>query len=271
MVCGLYVTEWQPRGRTSQGPCPHLHMIVFFEDADRVVWFEPGPEPGTGGAGLGKWALMLVWCELADEYRPRSWGQHVELIHNIKGWSQYLTKHAARGVYHYQRNTDTLPEGWDKTGQMWGKWGKWPLFVWEAKTSLAVFFALRRFAVRYQLSTARSELKQAHYRAKDANSYDQSIQAAQFIASGRRRIRYLKQCLKRSKRKIAVILPINEWIPADMTTLWLDHTCDKSEIINETTGEVQPFYTLPNEPIQLPLGWMLRNTYDSLRERQSGS
>lgn len=271
MVCGHYVTEWQPRGRTSLGPCPHLHLVVFFEDEDKLLWIERGTVPGAGGTGVGQGALEPVWWELAYEYGPRLCGQHVEQVHDIKGWFRYLAKHAARGVYHYQRSTDTLPEGWEKTGRMWGKWGNWPVFGWDAKTSHTVFFALRRFSVRYQLSTARSELKRAKHRAKTAFSEGQVKQAAQLSANALRRIRYLKQCLKRSERKIAVIVPVNEWIPADMTTLWLKRKCEQSEIIHETTGEVQPFYTLQDEPKLPPVGWMLRTTFDRLTERQSGS
>lgn len=97
-----WVTEWTAKGR------PHMHAAVY------------GPERATG-------ALLLAWLEVAD---ANGWpvnvnGQHIVPIKGASGWLQYVSKHAARGVVHYQR--EGAPEGWETTGRLWGYGGDWPV------------------------------------------------------------------------------------------------------------------------------------------------
>jgi hypothetical protein len=98
-----WVVEWQRRGT------PHLHAAVYFVDGHAHV--------------LGR--VLLAWLEVAEPYRPTPTAQHGALIDGPLGWLQYLSKHAARGVRHYQRNG--RPEGWETTGRLWGKGGAWPI------------------------------------------------------------------------------------------------------------------------------------------------
>lgn len=97
-----WVTEWTAKGR------PHMHAALYgIERADKT--------------------LLLAWLEIADAHGwpVNAKGQHFERIKGVKGWLQYVAKHAARGVVHYQR--DGAPEGWDKTGRLWGIGGDWPV------------------------------------------------------------------------------------------------------------------------------------------------
>lgn len=96
-----WITEWQRRG------VPHLHGVAYFETE--------------------KEASLLInhWVDVAKKHSPAPWAQDVKPIHDISGWLNYLAKHAARGASHYQRSADSIPEGWLKTGRMWGYRGDW--------------------------------------------------------------------------------------------------------------------------------------------------
>ena len=108
MVRLHWVTEWQRRG------VPHLHC---------AIWFPLDMPPS-----LAMDSIVRAWLQLGEPYGVGSRGQHVAGITGAVGWFQYLSKHAARGVNHYQRNAANMPEGWKrKTGRVWGKWGDWPV------------------------------------------------------------------------------------------------------------------------------------------------
>nr|AAC45798.1 unknown [Xylella fastidiosa] len=90
-------------------------------------------------------------------------GQHGRIIDGVVGWFQYVSKHAARGVRHYQRCSENLPEGWKGlTGRVWGKVGEWPLYP-EVRIDLqdhrqdgdGGFFAYRRLVRSWPVSDRR--------------------------------------------------------------------------------------------------------------------
>jgi len=98
-----WVVEWTKKGR------PHMHMALY------------------GGGRLDIHALV-AWLEVCDK---RGWpvtarAQHITPITGATGWLMYVSKHAARGVDHYQRIG--APPGWEKTGRLWGHSGEWPVF-----------------------------------------------------------------------------------------------------------------------------------------------
>ena len=99
-----WVIEWQARG------VPHLHAAVYFEE---TLSFEQ------------RMMLVVNWLTVSDEFGSTLSGQHVDVISGPLGWLKYLAKHASRGAMHYQRQG--APEGWEKTGRMWGKGGEWPV------------------------------------------------------------------------------------------------------------------------------------------------
>lgn len=99
-----WVTEWTRKGR------PHMHAALYLDHE-----------------GQTDVALVLAWQEIA---RRAGWdanwrGQHVVPIDGPTGWLQYVSKHAARGVDHYQR--EGAPPGWQRTGRLWGRGGNWPV------------------------------------------------------------------------------------------------------------------------------------------------
>jgi hypothetical protein len=67
---------------------------------------------------VGRWTVR-EWLSLAAAYGAGEVGQAVVPITGALGWSKYLSKHASRGVAHYQRQG--TPPGWTKTGRLWGK------------------------------------------------------------------------------------------------------------------------------------------------------
>lgn len=97
MVRLHWVTEWQRRG------VPHLHCAIWFPDAYDTI------------------TPTRAWVEVASAYGAGLRGQHARIIDGPVGWFQYLAKHAARGVKHYQRTADSIPEGWQKDRARVGK------------------------------------------------------------------------------------------------------------------------------------------------------
>lgn len=133
-----WVTEWQRRG------VPHLHVAIWFPD--RYDTATP----------------IDAWLAVAAPYGAGRKSQHAVRIDGVVGWFQYVSKHAARGVRHYQRSAENMPAGWkSKTGRVWGKVGDWP--VQEAmRINLqdqhgdGGWFAYRRLARAWRTADARS-------------------------------------------------------------------------------------------------------------------
>lgn len=130
-VSGLqWLTEWTAKGR------PHLHLSAFMTPGDL--------------ADLDKIALV-AWLEICDK---RGWpastrAQHIVPISGATGWLEYVSKHSARGVAHYQRQG--APEGWEKTGKLWGVWGQWPVELpVESDIRDDHFYRYRRLSSQWQ-------------------------------------------------------------------------------------------------------------------------
>jgi hypothetical protein len=108
LLSGHWVTEWTAAGR------PHMHMALWMPHSTGMLLRRVRGE------------LVLDWQETCDRY---GWpsdnsAQVVKPITSGIGWSKYVSKHASRGVAHYQRQG--IPPGWEKTGRLWGHWGEWP-------------------------------------------------------------------------------------------------------------------------------------------------
>lgn len=141
-----WVTEWQKRG------VPHLHGIVFYDEAE----FASG-----GGKHLTmrmEW-IKKTWVSLTSwDYNTKIHAQHVDVITEVSGWFKYLSKHSARGAEHYQRSSGNIPEGWKKTGRVWGHWGDWAVSEpVEIELEKSGFYVFRRVVRAWRKSDARSE------------------------------------------------------------------------------------------------------------------
>lgn len=130
----IWLTEWQGRG------APHLHGIAILP------------------AELSPGDFCALWLSVASEFRPTAPNQHARPIYDATGWAEYLGKHSARGVHHYQRARRNIPAGWKgRTGRMWGRMG-----VWNIRDPVPVtcdrrtFYRLRRVLRAKAISEARA-------------------------------------------------------------------------------------------------------------------
>lgn len=171
-----WVIEWQRRG------CPHLHGAVYF--------------PETMTAEQVENIVIDGWC-YHNPFSPGRGQQRCLRIYDAVGWAQYVAKHAARGVQHYQRSPENIPEHWNgKTGRMWGYRGQWPVtgpvrLEMDGRAGDGGWYAFRRLVRAYAVSQARLR--------GDA--------AAQ---------RFARRMLRSNRRDLAEVRGISSWVPADV-------------------------------------------------------
>jgi hypothetical protein len=141
-----WVIEWQRRG------VPHLHCAVYFDAA-----------LAPDAAAESSLQAITAWLDIARPFGADFAGQDVKPIAGELGWMEYLSKHASRGVHHYQRQGK--PEGWETTGRLWGHSGEWPSEV-PMRFSLdrAGFYRYRRQVRAYRVAQAVTEGDPAHIR-----------------------------------------------------------------------------------------------------------
>ena len=173
-----WVIEWQERGT------PHLHVAVYFRDFDSL------PAGFRKSAVMGP-MLLGAWRELATRYRAGSKGQHWASIDGPLGWLKYLSKHASRGVKHYQRAGH--PEGWDSTGRLWGHGGEWPSEApGRYSMSREAFWRYRRLVRAWRVSNAR-------------------------LSGNVARISYARKMLACPQRKLSAVRGVSDWVPESVT------------------------------------------------------
>lgn len=176
-----WVVEWQARR------VPHMHLALYFPpEHDAEAW-----------AAIA----IVAWLQRAGEkYGAGFRAQYWNVIDGPLGWLQYLSKHAARGVAHYQRQGK--PPGWETTGRLWGYIGDWPTVEpWTIDAEWAAFWRLRRVVRLWRLSDARSALRAA--------------QTPQEARQARRRITFARRMLKSNDRSSSRVRGISEWVPLE--------------------------------------------------------
>lgn len=197
-----WVVEWQRRG------APHVHLAVYSRTADNVHSIGQPPTCNTGvgsqnGHGPGR-LVVAAWREVAGEYGVALCAQYVTPITGPEGWLQYLSKHAARGVRHYQRQGK--PQGWQTTGRLWGHGGEWPTVdPVHGEMSVAQGWLVRRMVRRYAIAAARSE----------ALRYERAGQRGK-AAGAWRRVAYLRRMYKDGDRSRSSVRGWSEWIPGEV-------------------------------------------------------
>lgn len=169
-----WVIEWQRRG------VPHMHTAVYF---DRPLT----PQE--------KFQLVDHWIDLSQPYGAKHISQYLLPITGAAGWLQYLSKHAARGAAHYQRQGK--PSGWEKTGRLWGHTGAWPVEEpMRFDIPQGAYFRVRRLIRSWRIADARSES-------------DPVTRA--------RRVRSARRMLSCNDRQLSEVRGISEWV--DQETL----------------------------------------------------
>lgn len=176
-----WVIEWQRRG------CPHLHGSVYFPetmDRDEVE------------------NILLDGWVYRNPFGPSRRQQRCLPIYDAVGWAQYVAKHAARGVQHYQRSPENIPKHWKgASGRIWGKRGEWPVTAplklelddWRGDGG---WYAFRRLVRSYGVSQARAR----------------GDRAAQV---------YARTMLKSRSRDLGEVRGISSWVPRDVVELMI--------------------------------------------------
>lgn len=190
-----WVTEWQRRG------VPHFHGMAFFPE-DSISSFE----------------IVTQWLEVAGSYVCNRKGQHVNPVTDTLGWFKYLSKHAARGHLHYQRNPDSIPPHWHKTGRVWGYVGDWvrddPI---ELDLDNQAFYRFRRLVRSWRVADARSN---------PLSIYADTANGGKVLLTSipdAKRIKSAKTMLTCSKPDISRLRGVSEWISMDLALLFFDY------------------------------------------------
>lgn len=183
-----WLTEWTRR------KVPHLHLAIYFV---------PGTDLRTSER-----LTVNAWLTLAERYGAGRKGQHIAPIYGALGWLEYLSKHASRGVNHYQRQGS--PPGWEKTGRLWGKTGTWPVGEpAEAHISREEFWRFRRLVRSWRVAQAR-------------------LAVQEYGQSRRKLIGRARRMLKNPDPDLSPLRAVSEWIPEDLGYKLLDLASDES-------------------------------------------
>lgn len=186
LIRSHWVTEWQRRG------VPHLHCALWFPEGLCTIQL--------------RMSITAHWLAVTSDYGSKANGQYALMIDDAIGWFQYVAKHAARGVGHYQRSPENIPKSWQqKTGRMWGKVGDW---VTRDSLDLSVppdaFHAFRRMCRNWRLADARAS----------GNLF---------------RIRSAKSMLKCRDRNLSTVRGVSEWIPLEAASIITYWACQQSK------------------------------------------
>lgn len=150
---------------------------------------------------MGSWTVA-VWLRLAAGYGAASIAQAVVPITGAEGWLRYLSKHASRGVAHYQRQG--VPAGWSKSGRLWGKGGSWPT---EEPVSMTLddlaFRRMRRLVRAYVIAEARAAALAARPGSTEARK-----------AWGR--VSWARRMLRCNDRGLSAVRGLSEWVPGSV-------------------------------------------------------
>lgn len=180
-----WVVEWTRR------KIPHMHCAVYVR--------EDLPESEIREVLLG------TWLRLAARYGAGPRGQHMAPIDGPLGWLEYLSKHAARGVAHYQRNGK--PSGWNKTGRLWGHTGTWPVVEpAEVNITREEFYRFRRLVRSWRVADARRELLEA----------PSGLIGTQQRQKARKRLVFARKMLRSSDLDLSRVRGVSEWIPESL-------------------------------------------------------
>lgn len=142
-----FVVEWQKRGH------PHVHYMIYLHIQDSAF-------PDWSVIFRQRWVNITANAVMVSQY--------AKAVVDVRGWLEYVAKHAARGMYHYQRSG--MPDAWkgQSTGRMWGYGGSWQAKK-EAKVSLSEsdFVCFSRLLRTYMKKQGRRKQKRNLFFTKD--------------------------------------------------------------------------------------------------------
>jgi hypothetical protein len=146
----------------------------------------------------------------------------------------YVAKHCARGIDHYQRSATVLPEGWTSSGRLWGKGGEWPVRSDNLELDDTSYFRLRRVVRKWLLSKASFNAAQAFGRKQEMARKDLKYLRK---AGSKKRAESEKQ---QDKKTLSSVFGLSSFVPRDLIDVLLVWAIDhpRAVLIDADTGEV---------------------------------
>ena len=193
-----WILEFQASGN------PHLHVLV---------WLDHEPEPLETYKALRSWVGILDKSGVGARIQGQIWenidvgGEIVVDGEKVPAHPErvlmYLAKHAARGVAHYQRQIENMPDDWQyRSGRVWGHDRGLPLRAQQdVECDYATFHRFRRLVRRWRLAEAR-------------NIKDHDRRRAAIVQA--------RGCLKCGRPDVSPYRGVSAWIPSDVTSQLLD-------------------------------------------------
>lgn len=193
-----WILEFQASGN------PHLHVLV---------WLDHDCDPLEQYKALRSWVGILNKSDVGARLQGQIWedidvgGELVVDGERVPAHPErvlmYLAKHAARGVAHYQRQIENMPDDWQyRSGRVWGHDRGLPLREQEdVETDYPTFHRFRRLVRRWRLAEARG--------IKDAERRRAAILQA-------------RRSLRCSRRDVSPYRGVSAWLPADVASQLLD-------------------------------------------------
>lgn len=152
---------------------PHIHMTCWCRESHtvydrhtRTYRSEPLPAMRTQLLMLLDWVTM---CEKAGIPSQLSAQDFRPIDDTPEAWMAYTAKHSARGVAHYQRRLDAMPDDWRmRPGAMWGHdraLSDAQADCWDLHMSKEAFWQFRR-VIRKHLEQQARQIKDPQKRGK---------------------------------------------------------------------------------------------------------
>lgn len=193
-----WILEFQASGN------PHLHVLV---------WLDREWEPLETYKALRSWVSMLNKSDVGARIQGQIW-ENIDVGGELTVDGEtvpahpervlmYLAKHAARGVAHYQRQIENMPDDWQfRSGRVWGHDRGLPLREQQDfECDYATFWRYRRLVRRWRVS--------------EANSIVDPERRRSAILQARR-------CLRCPRPDISPYRGISAWVPAEVASQLLD-------------------------------------------------
>lgn len=193
-----WILEFQASGN------PHIHVLVWLDHAwDALEQFK----------ALRSWVGILNKSGVGARLQGQIW-EDIDVGGTITVDGEtvpahpervlmYLAKHAARGVAHYQRQIENMPDDWQfRSGRVWGHDRGLPLREQEDfETDYSTFWTFRRLVRRWRISEARG--------IKDADRRRKAISQA-------------RGSLRCSRRDVSPYRGVSAWVPSDVASALLN-------------------------------------------------
>lgn len=147
---------------TAQGT-PHIHLTVWCHDTRQLYDRRTRQYVMVDLPPVTTQTLMLVeWIRLCETHDipARMTGQLFRPVEDTpEAWLAYTAKHSTRGIEHYQRRLDNMPEDWQQHPRaMWGhdrNLTNMQADQWDLPMSTEAFWQFRRTIRRHLIQQAR--------------------------------------------------------------------------------------------------------------------